>query len=407
MLTDNQIKKIKPPPPDQKAPDKYPFGHGLRLFVYANGKKKWFIDYQFDGKPKSWGIGAYPLMTLATAFKARDDAKLLREQGIDPKAHHEEKVAKDVPTDTFESIANEWLSRQTDLAESTLNKAKWLLDFAFAAFGQKPIDQITPVMILQACRKEEEKGHHETAQRIKTKCSQVFRYAVAIGKLERDPTTDLRGALKTPQVTNRAAITDIKAIPELLRDIEQYSGDINTVCALKLAPLVFIRPGELRGALWADIDLEAGEWLYTPPKTRNKTRLQLIVPLAKQTIDIFRQLHEMNGHTPYVFFSRSATKHKIMSENTVNQALRRMGYSSEEMCGHGFRAMAKTTLKERLKFSEEVTELQLGHQIRNIHGTAYDRTSFIDERRVMMQVWADYLEELRGGKVIPFPKFAG
>ncbi len=408
MLTDANIRKLKPPPTTQKAPDKYSFGNGLRLFVYANGKKIWFIDYKHGANRVSWRIGTYPLITLAAAFKARDDAKQLREQGIDPKAHHEERAAMVASIDTFEVIATEWLERQTNLAESTIVKARWLLDFAFKAFGHKPIDKITPPMVLMACRKEESKNHLETAKAIKVKCSQVFRYAVATGRIERDPTTDLRGALKPPQATHRAAITDIKDIPQLLRNIHQYSGDLNTICALKLSPLVFIRPVELRGALWADIDLEAGEWRYVPPKTRNQTKVELIVPLAWQTVEILRQLHELNGHTPYVFYSRAATKHKIMSENTVNLALRRMGYSSDEMCAHGFRALAKTTLKERLKFSEELTELQLGHRIKNIHGTAYDRTSFLDERKVMMQVWADYLDNLReGSNVIPFPKVAG
>jgi integrase len=406
MLTDANIKKLKRPSATQKAADKHSFGHGLRLFHYANDKKIWFIEYRHDNKQKSWKIGTYPLMTLAAALKARDDAKLLREQGIDPKAYHEDKAASEAAIDTFKIMANEWLERQS-YSESTKGKSIWLLEFAFAVFGQIPINQITPVMILKACRIEEEKGHLETAQRIKTKCSQVFRYAVAIGKLERDPTADLRGALKTPQVTNRAAITDIKSIPAFLKDIDQYNGDFNTIHAFKLAPLVFVRPGELRGALWADIDLEAGEWLYTPPKTRNKTRLQLIVPLSKQTIEIFRELHKMNGHSPYVFYSSKAVKHGIMSENTLNQAMRAMGYSSEEMCGHGFRAMAKTILKGHLKYSEEATELQLGHQIKNIHGTAYDRWAYLEERTIMMQKWADYLDELRGGKVIPFPKVAG
>jgi integrase len=179
-------------------------------------------------------------------------------------------------------------------------------------------------MVLMACRKEEAKGHYETARRIKSKCSQVFRYAVATGKLERDPIPDLRGALIPPQTKHRAAITDIKSIPELLRDIDQYHGDVNTQCALKLAPLVFIRPIELRAALWADIDFEAAEWRYTPPKTRNQTKLELIVPLAKQSLEILRELYAVNGHTPYVFYSQAASKNQIMSEGTVLQALRRM-----------------------------------------------------------------------------------
>lgn len=406
MLTDANIRKLKLPALSQKAADKYSFGHGLRLFVYANGKKIWFIEYRHEGKQQSWRIGTYPLMPLAAAFKARDEAKQLREQGVDPKAHHEEQATKKQSIDTFKPVAVEWLGRQNYSASNHV-KATWLLEFAYAAFGGEPIDAITPMMVLKACRKEEEKGHYVTAKAIKSKCSQVFRYAVAIGKRESDPTRDLNGALKTGKVKHRAAITDIKTIPEFLRDIDQYHGDFNTIHAFKLAPLVFIRPGELRGAMWKDIDLEAGQWLYTPPKTQNQTELELIVPLARQTIEILKRLHEMNGHSPYVFYSRKARVHGIMSENTMNQAMRRMGWASDEMCGHGFRAMAKTTLKEKLKFSEEITEMQLGHKRKGLHGDAYDRTVFIDERTAMMQRWADYLDDLRGGKIIPFPKVAG
>jgi len=372
-------------------------GDGLFLEVIPSGSKRWRYRYTHDGKRKLLSMGVYPAVGLVEAKNLRDQANVLVAQGLDPSEirQTEKASAKLSSENTFQVIAKEWQEQQTDKSESTRAKSEWLLSFAIDAFGSRPIDKITPPMVLMACRKEEAKGHHETAHRIKSKCSQVFRYAVATGRLERDPTPDLRGALKTPVVQHRAAITDIRSIPELLRDIDQYQGDINTISALRLAPLVFIRPGELRGALWADIDLEVGEWVYTPPKTRNQTQVQLIVPLARQAILILRELYQVNGHTPYVFFSLAARKHKIMSENTVNQALRRMGYDQDEMCGHGFRALAKTTLKERLKYSEELTELQLGHRIKNIHGNAYDRASFLDERKEMMQAWADYLDKIK------------
>jgi integrase len=382
-------------------------GDGLFLEVLPNGSKRWRFRYSHIGKRKLISMGVFPAVSLERAKGLRDQANVLVAQGVDPSVNRQdEKIAEKIAVvNTFKAISSEWLARQS-YAESTKSKSEWLLEFAIQEFGQKPITQITPVMVLRACRKEEEKGHHETAQRIKTKCSQVFRYAVASGRLESDPTRDLSGALITPVVTHRAAITDIKAIPELLRDIEHCNcATFNTLMALKLAPLVFIRPGELRGARWEDIDLDSSEWLYTPPKTRNQTKIQLIVPLARQVVEILKQLYEVNGHTPYVFYSKSAPKHKILSENTVNDALRRMGYSSEEMCGHGFRAMAKTILKGVLKFSEEATELQLGHRIKNTHGTAYDRWAFLDERIGMMQVWADYLDQLREGIIeIPSPK---
>ena len=401
-FTDSFIKTVNIPPRDQTFPDKYS-EDGLQLQVFPTGRKSWALAYRFEGKQKTPTIGTYPYLTLAQARVKREEVKKLLAQGIDP--NEAKKQIEDSGNDNFEFIANEWMNRQTDMSESTQRKNQRLLKFAFDVFGSKPISKITPVMVLQACRKEEEKGHLEQAQRIKSKCSQVFRYAVAIGKIDRDPTPDLRGALKTPQTKNRAAITDIALIPKLLRDIDNYSGEPNTVCALKLAVLVFVRPIELRSALWADIDFDAAEWRYVPPKTRKSTQLSHIVPLAKQAIEILRLLYELNGHTPYVFYSSRALKHGIMSENTVNDALRNMGYSSDEMCGHGFRALAKTTLKERLKFSDECTELQLAHRIKNIHGTAYDRTSFLDERKNMMQVWANYLDNLReSSNVIPFPK---
>ncbi len=383
-------------------------GDGLFLEVLPNGSKRWRFRYSHGGKRKLISMGVFPAVGLQDAKVSRDKANTLVAQGKDPsEVRQDEKATSQLASmNTFKAIALEWLERQI-LAESTREKARWLLEFAFEVFGHRAITDITPPMVLMACRKEEAKGHYETARRIKSKCSQVFRYAVATGRLERDPTPDLRGALIPPQTTHRAAITDIKSIPQLLRDIDQYHGDVNTRCALKLAPLVFIRPIELRAALWADIDFEAAEWRYTPPKTRNQTKLELIVPLARQSLEILKELYAINGHTPYVFYSQAAKKHKFMSEGTVLQALRRMGYGKEEMSGHGFRALAKTTLKERLKFSEELTELQLGHRIKNIHGTAYDRTSFLDERKEMMQVWADYLDELRAGKIVQFPKMAG
>lgn len=380
-------------------------GDGLFLEVIPNGSRRWRYRYSHGGKRKLLSMGVFPAIGLQDAKLLRDKANALVAQGIDPSEVRQDgkAAAKLSSENTFKSVADEWLDRQTQYAESTRGKAVWLLSFAIDEFGHKAIEKITPPMVLAACRKAEIKGNLETAKGIKIKCSQVFCYAVGTGLVQRDPTTDLRRALKPPQTKHRAAITDIKLIPEFLRDIHGSSGDLNTRCALKLAPLVFIRPGELRGALWADIDFEAAEWLYTPPKTRNQTQVELVVPLARQTIEILRELYELNGHTPYVFFSSQALKHKIMSENTVNLALRRLGYTSEEMCGHGFRALAMTTLKERLKIPEEYIELQLGHRKKNIHGSAYDRTSFLDERKAMMQTWADYIDFLRTGQSVAQP----
>jgi integrase len=388
MLTAQEVKKFKPEANTKRYSDE----KGMYLEVTPSGGKYWRLKYRYEGKESRYSIGVYPAVSLAKARVKRDEVRLLLAQGINP--NHAKKLKQDLDTDRFVFIANEWMSRQTDMSESTLIKNQRLLKFAIDAFGNKPIDQIKPVMVLQVCRKEEEKGYLEQAQRIKSKCSQVFRYAIAIGKLERDPTTDLRGALKTPQSKNRPAITDINRIPQLLHDIQNYSGEINTICGLKLSALTFVRPLELRTALWADIDFEAAEWIYTPSKTRKQTQVSHIVSLSRQALEILKELHDHNGHTPNVFYSSRAIKHGIMSENTINDALKSMGYK-DEMCAHGFRALAKTTLMERLKMPAEYTELQLAHRVKDIHGTAYNRTKFLDERVLMMQAWADYLDELR------------
>jgi integrase len=402
MLTVQYIRAIKPETKTKRHYDE----RGMYLEVTSKGGMYWRLKYRFEGKEKLFCIGTYPEISLAIARSLRDKAREQLLNDIDPSDSKKQKREKDSGKDTFQHIAQEWMARQTDMSESTLRKNERLLKFAIDAFGSKPIDQIKPVMVLQVCRKEEEKGYLEQAQRIKAKCSQVFRYAIAIGKLERDPTTDLRGALKTPQTQNRPAITDINRIPKLLWDIQNYSGELNTVCGLKLSALTFVRPLELRTALWADIDFESAEWRYTPSKTRKQTQLSHIVSLSRQSLEILKELYALNGHTPHVFYSAKATKRGIMSENTLNDALKSMGYKGE-MCAHGFRALAKTTLMERLKMPAEYTELQLAHQVRDIHGTAYNRTKFLDERVLMMQEWADYLDELRGGQIVQFPKVAG
>ncbi len=277
--------------------------------------------------------------------------------GIDPSAA-KKAAKKPAPVsidNSFEIIAREWLDRQTDKAEVTRAKSEWLLSFAIAEFGKLPINEITPPQVLAACRKLESEGKLETARRIRSKCSQVFRYAVAIGKAERDPTSDLRGALKPPVVKHRAAITEPKDVGPLLRDMDAYAGTLEVRCALQLSPLVFLRPGELRSARWSDIDIDSRLWKFTPPKTRNQTGLELIIPLSSQAIAILETLKEVNGHKEFVFASWGKSGH--LSEGAVLQALKRLGYDTgNEMSGHGFRAMARTILEEVLKFKVEVIE---------------------------------------------------
>lgn len=385
--------------PEQKT-YKLNAGDGLFLEVTPAGSKRWRLRYHFAAKEKMLSLGIYPAVSLMEAREARDAAQNLIARGIDPSDHRKEEkeAAKQAAANSFEAIALEWLERQTDKAETTQSKGRWLLQFAIDEFGSSPISTITPPMVLAACRKLENEGKLETARRVKAKCGQVFRYAVATGRAERDPTPDLRGALKPPVVQHRAALTDPKAVGQLLRDIDQYGGQFTTLCALKLSPMIFIRPGELRAAKWADIDLDAARWSYTPPKTRNQTQLEHIIPLSTQAVAILRELHQLTGRYPYVFHSWGKTGY--MSESAVLNALRRMGYGKEEMTGHGFRAMARTILDEVLGYRIELIEQQLAHRVADMHGRAYNRTKHLPERTQMMQAWADYLDNLRNGAVV-------
>lgn len=398
-LTDTTIRNAKPKEKDYKLSD----SGGLYLLIKANGSKYWRLKYRFNGKEGVLALGVYGEVSLVAARQKRDDAKKLLADGINPsEAKKEEKRLSIFNTDnTFESIANEWLAKQTQLAEVTQNKSKWLLGFAFAGFGKKAITDVTSPDVLAVCRVLESEEKLETAIRIKAKCGQVFRYAIATGRLTYDPTQALRGALKSPQVTHHAAITDPLEVAELLKAIAGYKGFITTVCALKLAPLVFIRPGELRQALWKDIDFEAREWSYHVTKTKTEH----IVPLSQQALAILKELHALTASSPYIFPS-IRTNQRPMSENTVNAALRRLGYASNEMCGHGFRATARTILEEVLNYPIEIIEQQLAHTVKDANGRAYNRTKHLDKRHKMMQHWSDYLDGLRVGNVVSV-KFGG
>lgn len=370
-------------------------GDGLFLKVMPNGTKKWVWRYQYLHKAKMLSMGLFPAVGLADAKAARNDARKLLAQGINPSQQRQDEKAAALlaQENTFKAIAEEWQERQTDKAEATRIKSAWLLSFPIADFGRRPITEITPKMVLDTCRRFEKEDKLETAKRIKVKCGQVFRYAVATGRADSDPTRDLNGALKTPQTKHRAAITDPAEVGKLLRAIDSYSGYPQVKAALQLAPLVFVRPGELRAARWADMHLGAAEWRFTPPKTRNQTQVELIVPLARQAVDILRELHQITGRREHVFHSYGKSRH--LSESAVLNALRRLGYGGDVMTGHGFRAMAKTVMLEVLKMPDQYIELQLGHKIRDPNGGAYHRAKFLEDRKEMMQVWADYLDGLK------------
>jgi len=377
------------------APYKLNAGDGLFLQVMPNGSKRWRLRYFYLGKEKMLSVGIFPATGLQAAKDARDAAKKVLAQGIDPsqKRVDDKSASLMAQENSFQAISEEWLGRQTDKAEATRTKSEWLLSFAIADFGCRPIRTITPKMVLETCRKFEKEGKLETAKRIKVKCSQVFRYAVALGLLESDPTRDLSGALKPVQTKHRAAITDPTRVGQLLNDIDHYSGTLGVKSALQMAALIFVRPGELRAARWADIDLEAAEWRYTPPKTRNQTQVALIVPLSRQAVAILQTMQSVSGRHEHVFHSYGKEGH--LSENAVLRALRRMGYGKEEMSGHGFRATAKTVMLEVLKMPDQYIELQLGHKVRDPNGGAYNRVKQLEDRKIMMQTWADYLDTLR------------
>ena len=397
-LTDTFIKTVKYSRTDNKPQREYDTD-GLYLEITPKGVKKWLMKYKrpFTGKENRLSFGIYPEITLKEARQKRDDARKLLKGNIDPsEAKKEEKrLSLLQAANTFEAIANEWLSKQSHLAEATLKKSAWLLSFAISHFGQKAITDIIPIDVLAVCRIFKNQNKRETAKRIKVKCGQVFRYAVATGRLESDPTRDLKGALQPVIANHQAAITDPSQVARLMQDIQGYEGHYTVVYALKLAPLVFVRPSELRSAKWADIDLEAKEWRYHV----HKTKTEHIVPLSSQATKLLADLKAISTHSPYVFPSIRSNQ-RTMSENTINAALRRLGYTSEQMCGHGFRAMARTILDEVLGYPIEVIEMQLAHAVKDANGRAYNRTKYREQRHKMMQHWSDYLDGLQVDNVV-------
>jgi integrase len=395
MLTDAAVRKAKP----KDRPYKLADGGGMYLLVQPNGGRYWRMDYRFHGKRRTLSFGVYPTISLAEARDKRHDAKKLIATGDDPgHARKLEKVTRKVEAEnTFKTVADEYLGKLTreGRAATTLAKKEWLLEFAHADLGTRPISQITAPELLLTLRKVEARGHYETTRRLRSVCREVFRYAIATGRAEHDPSFDLRGALTAPTTTHHAAITKPAAIGQLLRAIDGYDGHPITTTALKLAALTFVRPGELRHAEWSEFDFNNAQWLIQAE--RMKMRRPHVVPLAQQTIAALEELKPNTGRGRYVFPSlRSSVR--PMSENTINAALRRLGYSKDEMTGHGFRSMAATRLNEMGTWNPDAIERQLAHQEANAVRRAYTaQAEYLDERRTMMQAWADYLDELRRG----------
>ncbi|HEX3837816.1 MAG TPA: integrase arm-type DNA-binding domain-containing protein [Steroidobacteraceae bacterium] len=380
-------------------------GGGLLLLVTPEGHRWWRLKYRFGGKERSLSLGVYPDVPLSEARDHRDDAKALLRRGIDPSAARQAK--KITQGDTLKAVAEEWLElRGRTLSHVTIDKNRWMLtDYVFPRLGTKPMTAIKPPELLAALKVIESRGLQETAIRTKQCISQIYRYAISSGRAERDITADLRGALAPATTKNRAAITDPAQVGALLRAIDGYIGQPVTHAALRFAPLVFVRPGELRAARWTEFELEAKEPVWRIPGQRMKMKELHIVPLSTQAVAILEALQPLTGIGPYVFPSLRS-RDRCMSENTVNAALRRLGYDKHTMTGHGFRAMASTLLNEQ-GFAPDVIELQLAHQERNKVRAAYNRAQRLAERRRMLQAWSDYLEGLKAGaKVVTLKRSA-
>ena len=400
-LTDTFVKNTKHT--GRQAGDKHADGGGMYLLINAGGKY-WRMDYRFAERRKTLALGTYPEVSLLKARQRREKAREQLADGIDPSAAKQEKKANQraASANTFEVVAREWLEKtKGDRMTSTHGKVTtWLEKDVFPFIGKMPISTMGPRDVLGALRHMEGRGALDSVQRVKQICGQVFRYAVASGSADRDVTQDLKGALAKHAAENFAAITEPKQAGELMRSIFAYSGHPYTVAALKLSPLVFVRPGELRTAEWVEIDLEAAEWRI--PGRKMKMKVDHLVPLSTQAVEILRTMHPLTGHGKYVFPSL-LTSERSMSENTVNTALRRMGYSAEVHTAHGFRAMARTIMDEVLNQRVDLIEHQLAHKVKDVNGNAYNRTAHLPARRKMMQRWADYLDKLRiGADVIQF-----
>lgn len=391
-LTTTAVRNARP----SEKPIKLFDGGGLFLLISPAGGKWWRLKYRFDGKEKLLSLGIFPDVGLKEARERRDEARKQLAADVDPGEHRKAvKSAKSSrAANSFEVIAREWIAKYTpNWAESHSSKVSARLEKdVFPWIGGRPIADITAPDVLSVLRRIESRGALDTSHRALQNCGQVFRYAVATGRATRDPCGDLRGALPPSKHVHFASITEPDRVAELLRAIEGFRGTFIVQCALRLAPMFFVRPGELRKALWVDFDLEKAEWRYLVTKTKTEH----LVPLATQAVAILKELRELTGMRANVFPGRDP--HKPMSGAAVNAALRRMGYDTKtEITGHGFRAMARTILHQDLGVAPEIIEHQLAHRVPDNLGAAYNRTKFLKERRVMMQQWADYLDSLRRG----------
>jgi integrase len=408
-LTDTAIRSAKP----QTQPFKLFDGGGLHLIVNPVGGKWWRWKYRFGGQEKGLSFGVYPDVSLKSAREKRDVARQQLAAGIDPGAARKAEKQAQAGAESFEAIAREWHEKFSPgwVASHGDRILRRLEKDLFPWLGKRAIAEIRAPELLAVLRRIESRGAQETAHRAMQNCGQVFRYAVATGRAERDPTGDLRGALPPPKEKHHASIIEPKRVGALLRAIDAYEGYFVTKCALRLAPLVFVRPGELRRAQWSEVNFETSEWRI--PAERMKMREQHVVPLSRQAIEILQELEPLTNReisakpgVPRYVFTGAQSRLRPMSENAILAALRRMGYPKEEMTGHGFRSMASTMLHEQ-GWNHQVIERQLAHAERNAVSAAYNFAEHLPERRKMMQAWADYLDGLKAGaEVIPLFKKA-
>lgn len=398
-LSDAAIRKA--PPRDK--PYRLTDGGGLYLEVSPSGGRYWRLKYRFGGKEKRLAFGVYPDVGLKDARDRRDAARKLLSDGVDPGEAKKatQRAAKLASGNSFEAVARDWLSeRRTTVEEAQHTKTlARMVNDVFPWLGNRPISQIDAPEILAVLKRIDGRGARFSAHRVRSEISRVFRYAIKEGKAKGDPAKDLIGAIPPAAETHFAAITEPTKVGEMLRAFDGFAGTFPVQCALRLAPMLFVRPGELRKAEWNGIDLDKAEWRYLVTKTKTEH----LVPLASQAVAILKELQALTGGGRFVFPGARALD-RPMSEAAINAALRRLGFDTKtEITGHGFRAMARTILHEELHFKPEVIEHQLAHVVPDALGGAYNRTKFLKERRVMMQRWAEYLDEMKqGAKVLAF-----
>lgn len=420
LLTDSTLRSIKPGDPRKRLSD----GDGLYLLLFVKGGAHgWRLDYSHAGRRKTLSLGTYPQTSLSAARRKADEARQLLGEGTDPSEARKTAKAEQVrrkdaqdrhaaglpPEGCFEAVAREWLSavHVHKVSPGHAERTRIRLEQAvFPWLGRLPLAEITAAQVLECLRRVEGRGAVETAHRIKQACGQVFRYGVATGRCVRDVTTDLRDALRPPVVRHHAAVLQPQRVGELMRALDGYPGQPTTRAALLLAALLFQRPGEIRGAEWEEINLDAAVFSIKPSRMKRSiqgkaTAAPHLVPLSRQAVALLRELQPLTGAGRLVF-PGLRSRDRPISDITMNAALRRLGFGQDEMSAHGFRAMARTLLHERLGIAPEVIEAQLAHAVPDALGRAYNRTEFLEQRREMMQAWADYLDRLRAGaQVLP------